>query len=136
MYLRHSTVRKNGKVHTYWRLVRSVRHGSKVKQETVACLGELDAQGRLKAQELARQIVGRYAQPELGGETGPSTLQVELKKVRVENGRRFGDVWLGWVVWRSLGLEELLSRSPSLIVVVRLMGLSRSTSTQTVTLAC
>lgn len=108
MYLRHSTVRKNGKVHTYWRLVRSVRHGSKVKQETVACLGELDAQGRLKAQELAQQIVGRYAQPELGGETGPSTLQVELKKVRVENGRRFGDVWLGWVVWRSLGLEELL----------------------------
>jgi hypothetical protein len=32
MYLRHSTVRKDGKTHTYWRLVRSVRRGSKVIQ--------------------------------------------------------------------------------------------------------
>ena len=49
MYLRHSTVRKNGKTHTYWRLVRSVRKGKKVRQETVACLGELNAEGRAKA---------------------------------------------------------------------------------------
>jgi hypothetical protein len=25
MYLRHTTLRKDGKTHTYWRLVRSVR---------------------------------------------------------------------------------------------------------------
>lgn len=31
MYLRHSTVHKDGKTHTYWRLVRSVPQG-KVKQ--------------------------------------------------------------------------------------------------------
>ena len=30
MYLRHSTVCKRGKTHTYWRLVRSVRKGAKV----------------------------------------------------------------------------------------------------------
>ena len=29
MYLRHTTVRKNGKTHTYWRLVRSVRRAGK-----------------------------------------------------------------------------------------------------------
>ncbi len=46
MYLRHSTITKNGKTHTYWRLVRSVRVGTKVRQETVAQLGELDAKGR------------------------------------------------------------------------------------------
>ena len=28
MYLRHTTVTKNGKTHTYWRLVRSIRVGS------------------------------------------------------------------------------------------------------------
>ena len=39
MYLRHSTVRKNGKSHTHWRRVRSVRHVSQVRQETVAHLG-------------------------------------------------------------------------------------------------
>ena len=31
MYLRHTTRRKDGKVHTYWRLVRSVRVGRKVR---------------------------------------------------------------------------------------------------------
>ena len=58
MYLRHSTVRKNGKTHTYWRLVRSVRKGKKVRQETVAYLGELDAQGRAKASALAKHFLG------------------------------------------------------------------------------
>ena len=42
MVLRHTTVRKNGKAHSYWRLVRSVRRGRRVAQETVAQLGELD----------------------------------------------------------------------------------------------
>jgi len=48
MYLRHTTRRKNGKVHRYWQLVRSVRVGRKVVQQTVAHLGELDAQGRAR----------------------------------------------------------------------------------------
>ena len=49
MYLRHTTVQKNGKTHCYWRLVRSVRRGRKVIQETVAQLGELDAEGHARA---------------------------------------------------------------------------------------
>lgn len=109
MYLRHSTRRKDGKAHTYWRLVRSVRRGGKVVQETVANLGELDAQGRAKARALARQITGRADQRELF-EAGPqdsATVAVQLDRVRVENGRSFGAVWLGWVVWRALGLDEL-----------------------------
>ena len=47
MYLRHSIRKKDGKVHCYWRLVRSVRVGRRVVQQTVAHLGELDEQGRL-----------------------------------------------------------------------------------------
>ena len=65
MYLRHSTVTKNGKTHTYWRLVRSVRVGTKVRQETVAQLGELDAKGRIAARHLADSIVGVERQPGL-----------------------------------------------------------------------
>jgi hypothetical protein len=49
MYLRHGTIEKEGKRHTYWRLVRSVRAGRKVRQQTVATLGELNEQGRLEA---------------------------------------------------------------------------------------
>src|SRR6266446_6316753 len=65
MYLRHTTITKRGKSHTYWRLVRSVRHGSKVRQETVAQLGELDAQGRLASRALADRLVGIERSPGL-----------------------------------------------------------------------
>jgi transposase len=108
VYLRHTTIEKNGKAHTYWRLVRSVRCGAKVRQETVAYLGELDAEGRLKAKALAEQIVGKIPQPELAesAHTG-EPVKIRLDRVRVERGRRFGDVWLGWTLWRALGLEDL-----------------------------
>ena len=88
MYLRHTTVTKNGKRHVYWRLVRSVRFGSKVRQEVVAHLGELDAEGRARDAALAEQFVGgrRPAERELftsapGPEATPS--KVLLDEVRV-----------------------------------------------------
>lgn len=114
MYLRHTTIRKNGKTHTYWRLVRSVRVGSRVRQETVATLGELDAQGRAQAQALARQFTGdsgEVATRDLfATEPAPTPVPVRLDRVRVERGRRFGDVWLGWTLWRALKLDEWTSR--------------------------
>jgi hypothetical protein len=44
--VRHTTRRKDGKVHRSWQFVRFVR---KVIQQTVAHLGELDAQGQARA---------------------------------------------------------------------------------------
>jgi transposase len=108
VYLRHSTVRKDGKTHTYWRLVRSVRCGSKVRQETVAQLGELDAQGRASAQALARQMTGRAEQYELFEDRPtPTSVEVRLDRVRIERARNFGDVWLAWTLWRALGLDAV-----------------------------
>ena len=109
MYLRHSTVRKDGKANTYWRLVRSVRRNGKVVQETVAQLGELDARGRLRAEALARQITGRADQYELFEEPPGSerAVAVRLDRVRLERTRRFGDVWLSWTLWRALGLDRV-----------------------------
>jgi transposase len=109
VYLRHSTVRKDGKTHTYWRLVRSVRRNGKVVQETVAQLGELDAQGRAKAKALARQITGRGHQRELfePPDLADTPVPVRLKQLRLERGRAFGDVWLGWTLWRALRLDVL-----------------------------
>lgn len=109
MYLRHTTIRKNGKAHTYWRLVRSVRHGSKVRQETVAFLGELDAEGRLKAKALAQGIVGQVPHPDLfEPELPASSVVVNLRGIRLERSLQFGAVWLGWTLWQALGLEEVL----------------------------
>jgi transposase len=111
MYLRHTTITKRGKTHTYWRLVRSIRVGSKVRQETVAYLGELDAQGRVRAKALAEAIVGVEQQPGLFDDALSSqSVCVNLRGFRLERGRRFGDIWLGWQLWHALGLEELLSR--------------------------
>jgi transposase len=110
MYLRHSTVTKNGKTHTYWRLVRSVRIGSKVRQETVAQLGELDARGRIAARHLASSLVGLERQPGLFDDEIPTEpIAIDHRRVRLERGRRFGDVWLGWKLWQALGLDRWLA---------------------------
>jgi transposase len=109
MYLRHTTVKKNGKRYTYWRLVRSVRCGRKVRQETVAQLGELDAKGRLAARAVARQLIGVERQPGLFEDEVPDEpVEVDLKRLRLERGRRFGDVWLAWRLWKAVGLDRLL----------------------------
>src|SRR5438552_10122804 len=106
MYLRHSRIRKDGKSHTYWRLVRSVRRHGQVVQETVAQLGELDAEGRAKARALARTITGREEQRELfEAPAHEVSVPVRLREVRLERGRSFGDVWLGWTLWRALKLD-------------------------------
>ena len=111
MYLRHTTLRKDGKVHRYWRLVRSVRVGRKVIQQTVAQLGELDADGRARAKALARAITGDREQSDLF-EPGVAeeAIAVRFKRIRLERGRTFGDVWLGWTLWRALHLDEVLER--------------------------
>jgi len=104
MYLRHATRRKNGKKYTYWRLVRSVRTGAKVRQETVAYLGEIDAEGRASAKALAREITGgeEYnAQRNLFGGEDAEPISVRLDRIRVERSRTFGNVW------RALRLDEL-----------------------------
>jgi hypothetical protein len=112
MYLRHTTRRKDGKVHTYWQLVRSVRVGRKVQQQTVAQLGELDAQGRARAKALARSITGDAEQAELFAPAAEprEPIAVRLDRVRLERGRTFGDVWLGWTLWRALQLDRLLEQ--------------------------
>lgn len=110
MYLRHTTIRKSGKRHTYWRLVRSVRCGRRVRQETVACLGELDARGRAKARALAESICGKPPQGHLFETPADEGIEVRLKDVRVERGRRFGDVYLGWTLWKALKLDALMER--------------------------
>src|SRR5215470_1421163 len=108
MYLRYTTVRKDGKVHRYWRLVRSVRVGRRVIQQTVAQLGELDAQGRTEARALARHIIGSPEQAELFNDGSEQlTVPVLLKGIRIERSRQFGDVYLALALWRGMGLDTL-----------------------------
>jgi transposase len=108
MYLRHTIRRKDGKVHRYWCLVRSVRVGRRVIQQTVAQLGELDEGGRVEARTLARQLIGTPEQAQLFKDGSEDlTVPVRLKGIRIERSRQFGDVYLALALWRGTGLEEL-----------------------------
>jgi hypothetical protein len=108
MYLRHTIRRKDGKVHRYWRLVRSVRLGRRVIQQTVAQLGELDEHGRIEARALARRLIGAPEEAPLFNDGDEHvTAPVRLKDVRVERSRRFGDVYVALALWRGLRLEAL-----------------------------
>ena len=86
-----------------------MRRGGKIVQETVAQLGELDAEGRASARLLARQITGRAQQQELFGAVAPDAqrVMVRLDRVCIERARWFGGVWLGWKLWCALKLDEL-----------------------------
>ena len=107
MYLRYTTRKKDGKVHRSWRLVRSVRIGRRVIQQTVAHLGELDEAGRLRARALARSLIGAPEQADLFDDgTSEQTVAVRLKGVRVENSRQFGAVYLALVLWRVCRLDQ------------------------------
>src|SRR5262245_64823955 len=109
MYLRHSTVTKNGKTHTYWRLVRAVRIGPRVSQKTVAQLAELDERGRIAARHLADALVGLERQPGFFDDDLPTEpITVDPSRLRLERGRRFGDVWLACKLWQALGLDRWL----------------------------
>jgi transposase len=111
MYLRHTTVRKNGKVQRYWRLVRSVRVGRRVIQQTVAHLGELDERGRIEARALARHLIGSPEQAQLFDDGSEHlTVPVRLKGIAIERSRQFGDVYLALALWRGIGLEAFCER--------------------------
>src|SRR6202043_1703922 len=110
MYLRHTIRKKDGKVHRYWCLVRSVRVGRRVIQQTVAQLGELDEHGQMEARAgaLARRLIGAPEQAPLFDDGSEHlTVPVRLKSIRIERSRQFGDVYLALALWRGGGLEEL-----------------------------
>jgi transposase len=108
MFLRASTRKKDGKTHRYWRLVENVRVGRRVIQRTVAQLGELDSEGRLRARALARHLIGSPEQGQLFDDGHADVVvPVRLKGIRIERGRQFGDVYLALALFRGTGLEEL-----------------------------
>ncbi|MFO1466821.1 MAG: hypothetical protein U1F35_10355 [Steroidobacteraceae bacterium] len=108
MFLRASTRKKDGKTHRYWRLVENVRVGRRVIQRTVAQLGELDAEGRVRARALARHLIGSPEQGQLFDDGHADVaVPVRLKGIRIERGRQFGDVYLALALWRGTGLERL-----------------------------
>ena len=114
MFLRPYRVAKDGKDHTYWSLVETVRTPEGPRQRTVSYLGELNssAQARwLKAVEVfneqgERQQLKLFASDVPPPENDPEVARVWVKKIRLERVRQFGNCWLGLELWKRLGLDR------------------------------
>lgn len=116
MFLRRCKRRKNGKQHTYWALVESYRTVGGSRQRVVAYLGELKNNEESGWTQLGRRLDGRsrpqrslFDPPHYDERDDDEPVVINLKGVRLERLRDFGDVWLALGLWRLLGLDELLS---------------------------
>lgn len=116
MYLRKVRPRGRGKKQVYWELVESYRTARGSRQRTVAYLGKLGSKQVSGWQKLTGQVNDqRGPMPGLfDGEEGSDSSEsdhfelVDIKRVAIQRLRNFGDVYLGWTLWRMLGLDGLL----------------------------
>jgi transposase len=114
MFLRPNRRTKDGKDHSYWSLVETVRTPDGPRQRTLCYLGELNssAQARwLKTIEVfneqgeAQQLKLFPSQVEPPPDD-PQVARVLLNKVRLERTRQFGSCWLGLQLWKRLQLDR------------------------------
>jgi len=119
MFLRRYRRTNNGKTHTYYALVESIRTEAGPRQRVVAHLGELnhDQERRWQRTVVFHNRQGEDRQLRLFPDDeqvdlpdDPDVVRISLKSVGWANPRRFGDVWLGLWLWRHLKLDEILER--------------------------
>ncbi len=114
MFLRRIRARGRGRRQAYWVLLESYRTAKGSRHRVVAYLG------KLAGRELNgwRKMTGRLRGPVPSGPmlfAEPAPLAedvqwVDVKNLRLKNLKDFGPAYLGWVLWRLLGLDELLAR--------------------------
>src|SRR5664280_1936869 len=119
MFLRPHQRSKDGKDHTYWSLVETVRTASGPRQRTLCYLGELNgsAQARwLKSIEVFNEQ-GEAQQLQLFPshievpDDDPQVARVVVNRVRLERTRQFGACFLGWELWKQLGLDGFFQQA-------------------------
>jgi transposase len=106
VYIRKTTRFKDGKRHHYWALVESYRTERGPRQRVVAWLGEMDKAGRLGVENVAEGVCG--FQRDLFEKTEPEWVEIDVKRVRVENVVDFGGPWLSLELMHCLDLDQFL----------------------------
>ena len=114
MDLRELRPKKDGKEHSYWSLVETVRTPEGPRQKTLCYLGELNTSGQARWQKTiavfneqgeSRQLKWFPSEVE-PPEDDPNVARVLLNKVRLERARQFGQCFLGLELWWRLGLDK------------------------------
>lgn len=115
MFLRRHQRTKDGKPHSYWSLVETIRTPDGPRQRRLCYLGELNdsTQARwlktievFNAQGESQQLKLFPSEVE-PPDDDPAVVRVLVDKVRLERTRRFGDCFLGLELWRRLALDHL-----------------------------
>lgn len=119
MFLRRYRRSKDGKVHTYFALVESVRTDAGPRQRVVAHLGELNANEERRWQRTvvfhnrqgdAEQLRLFPDDEDISLPDDADVVRVRLRDVGWTNARRFGDVWLARWLWQHVGLDRIIAR--------------------------
>src|SRR5437879_960796 len=119
MFLRSHQRSKDGKGHTYWSLVETVRTADGPRQRRLCYLGELNssAQARwLKTVEVFNEQ-GESTQLKLFPSeveppaNDPQVARVLLNRVRLERSRQFGASFLGLELWKRLELDRFFEQA-------------------------
>jgi len=108
MFLRKVSIDKDGKQHEYWALVESVRTERGPRQRIVSYLGDMDEAGRVGVHHAVEKDLP--VQESFFDERSPEWVEVNVRKVRTERSRRFGDVWLALELIKKLDLDKLFER--------------------------
>ena len=117
MFLRSHGRSKDGKEHTYWSLVETIRTAEGPRQRTLCYLGELNgsAQARwLKTIEVFNEqgevqqlkLFPSHIEPPADD---PQVARVLIHKVRLERTREFGACYVGWKLWQRLQMDTFFA---------------------------
>src|SRR5260370_10465265 len=118
MFLRRHGRHKDGKDHSYWSLVETVRAPDGPRQRSLCYLGELKATAQarwLKTIEVfneqgeARQLKLFPSEVEPPADD-PNVARVLLDRVRVEGEREFGKWFLGLEMWKRVELDRFFEQ--------------------------
>jgi hypothetical protein len=108
MYLRKCRHRVGGETKEYWQLVESRRTQRGPRQRVVAYLGDLEASVRVGVKEAACGNSEHRHQEGLFNDVEPRWVEIDTKRVRVEQTRFFGGAWLGLELVKKLELLGFL----------------------------
>jgi transposase len=119
MFLRPNHRSKDGKEHTYWSLVETVRTPDGPRQRTLCYLGELNASAQTRwlktidvfnADGESRQLK-LFPSDGQAPEDDPNVARVLIGKVRLERVREFGACYLGLELWKRLELDRYFQQA-------------------------
>jgi transposase len=126
MFLRRKTKSARGVGYSYWHLCRTVRTARGPRQQVLASLGKLDQaewaglrggwddlpallRGQTPPPRPVTAALPGIAAPDDAGPASPCWEPADLRALRVERSRDFGECYLALSLWHRLGLDSLFA---------------------------